>query len=56
VVDRYGPVFAAQKTIDIAVAMNLEPCFTPVEGPESNGMAKAFVKTSSNEIMSGWLK
>ncbi len=25
--------------------MNLEPCFTPVESPESNGMAEAFVKT-----------
>jgi putative transposase len=27
------------------VALNLEPCFTPVESPESNGMAEAFVKT-----------
>lgn len=36
-----GSIFAAQKTIDIAVALNLEPCFTPVESPESNGMAKS---------------
>lgn len=40
-----GSVFAAYKTLDIASALNLEPCFTPVESPESNGMAEAFVKT-----------
>src|SRR3984957_16150435 len=40
-----GSVFAAYKTIDIAVALNLVPCFTPVESPQSNGMAEAFVKT-----------
>jgi len=38
-----GSIFAAHKTIEIAVALNLEPCFTPVESPESNGMAEAFV-------------
>jgi len=27
------------------LALNLAPCFTPVESPESNGMAEAFVKT-----------
>jgi transposase InsO family protein len=27
------------------MALNLVPCFTPVESPESNGMAEAFVKT-----------
>jgi transposase InsO family protein len=40
-----GSIFAAHKTIEIAVALNLVPCFTPVESPESNGMAEAFVKT-----------
>ena len=40
-----GSIFAAYKTIDIAVALNLVPCFTPVESLESNGMAEAFVKT-----------
>jgi putative transposase len=34
------------------LALNLEPCFTPVESPESNGMAEAFVKPSS-ATMSG---
>jgi len=46
-----GSVFAAQKTIDIAVALNLEPCFTPVESPESNGMAEAFVKTFKRDYV-----
>ena len=40
-----GSIFAAHKTIEIALALNLQPCFTPVESPESNGMAEAFVKT-----------
>lgn len=40
-----GAVFAAHKTIEIAVALNLEPCFTPLVSPESNGMAEAFAKT-----------
>jgi len=34
-----GSVYAAGKTIDLALALNLDPCFTPVESPESNGMA-----------------
>jgi putative transposase len=38
-------IFAANRTLEIAAALNLEPCFTPVESPESNGMAEAFVKT-----------
>ena len=40
-----GSIFAANRTLEIAAALNLEPCFTPVESPESNGMAEAFVKT-----------
>lgn len=40
-----GSVYAAMKTNDMALALNLEPCFTPVESPESNGMAEAFVRT-----------
>jgi hypothetical protein len=50
-----GSIFAAQKTIDIAVTLNLEPCFTPVESPESNnGMAEAFVKTFKRDYVA-WL-
>jgi transposase InsO family protein len=44
-----GSIFAAQKTIEIAVALNL--CFTPVESPESNGMAEAFVKTFKRDYV-----
>jgi putative transposase len=46
-----GSIFAAHKTIDIALALNLEPCFTPVESPESNGMAEAFVKTLKRDYV-----
>ena len=46
-----GSIFAAHKTIDIALALNLDPCFTPVESPESNGMAEAFVKTFKRDYI-----
>ena len=38
-------IYAAARTIEIATALNLEACFTPVESPESNGVAEAFVRT-----------
>jgi putative transposase len=46
-----GSIFAAHKTIEIAVALNLVPCFTPPESPESNGMAEAFVKTFKRDCV-----
>jgi putative transposase len=46
-----GSIFLAHKTIDIALALGLEPCFTPVESPESNGMAEAFVKTFKRDYV-----
>ena len=46
-----GSIFAAHKTIEIALALNLVPCFTPVESPESNGMAEAFVKTLKRDYV-----
>ena len=45
-----GSIFAA-RTLEIAAALNLEPCFTPVESPESNGMAEAFVKTFKRDYI-----
>ncbi|WP_456866645.1 DDE-type integrase/transposase/recombinase [Bradyrhizobium sp. USDA 4503] len=36
-----GSIFAAYRTLEIAAALNLEPCFTPVKSPQSNGMAEA---------------
>jgi putative transposase len=44
-------IFAAHRTIEIALALNLVPCFTPVESPESNGMAEAFVKTFKRDCV-----
>jgi len=46
-----GSVYAAAKTLDIATALNLEACFTPVESPESNGVAEAFVKTFKRDYV-----
>jgi putative transposase len=46
-----GSTYAAYKTIEIALALNLEPCFTPIESPESNGMAEAFVKTLKRDYV-----
>jgi putative transposase len=46
-----GSIFAANRTLEIAAALNFEPCFTPVESPESNGMAEAFVKTFKRDYI-----
>ena len=46
-----GSIYAAAKTIEIALALNLKPCFTPVESPESNGVAEAFVKTFKRDYV-----
>ncbi len=46
-----GSIFAAHKTIEIAGTLNLLPCFTPVESPERNGMAEAFVKTFKRDYV-----
>ena len=46
-----GSIFAAHRTIEIAPALNLAPCFTPVESPQSNGMAEAFVKTFKRDYV-----
>jgi len=40
-----GSPFTARETLDFAAALGLVPCFTPVQSPESNGIAEAFVKT-----------
>ncbi len=46
-----GSIFLAAKTLELAAALNLQPCFTPVESPESNGMAEAFVKTIKRDYV-----
>ena len=40
-----GSPFTARETLDFAAALGLVPCFTPVQSPQSNGIAEAFVKT-----------
>jgi putative transposase len=45
-----GSIFAANRTLEIAAALNLELCFTPVESP-CNGMAEAFVKTFKRDYV-----
>jgi putative transposase len=46
-----GSPYAAGRTVELATALNLQPCFTPVESPESNGMAEAFVKTFKRDYV-----
>jgi putative transposase len=46
-----GSVYAAGKTLEIATALGLLPCFTPIESPESNGMAEAFVRTFKRDYV-----
>jgi hypothetical protein len=34
-----------------ALAINLVPCFTPVQSPESNGISESFVKTLKRDYV-----
>jgi putative transposase len=40
-----GSAYIAKDTLDVATALGLRLCFTPVRSPESNGICEAFVKT-----------
>ena len=42
----HGSCYTAQETLRFAKAIGLRPITTPVESPQSNGMAESFVKTS----------
>ena len=46
-----GSAYTAKQTIDLAAALNLVPCFTPVRSPESNGVCEAFVKTFKRDYV-----
>ena len=46
-----GSVHAAANALDIVIALNLEPCFTPVESPESHDVAEAFVNTFKRDYV-----
>ena len=40
-----GPPYTAGETRALARDIGLKPCTTPIQSPQSNGMAEAFVKT-----------
>ena len=46
-----GSAYTAKETRDFAVALNLVPCFTPVQSPESNGISESFVKTFKRDYV-----
>jgi len=46
-----GSPYTARETVDFAAALGLVPCFTPVQSPESNGIAEAFVKTFKRDYV-----
>lgn len=46
-----GSAYTAKDTRDFATALNLVPCFTPVQSPESNGLSEAFVKTFKRDYV-----
>jgi transposase InsO family protein len=46
-----GSVYTAKETRDFAMAINLVPCFTPVQSPESNGISESFVKTFKRDYV-----
>jgi putative transposase len=46
-----GSAYTARETRDFAVALNLVPCFTPVQSPQSNGISESFVKTFKRDYV-----
>jgi hypothetical protein len=48
-----GSIFGARKIIEIAVALNLERCFMPVEIPESNDMGRGLRENLQTGTMCG---
>ena len=46
-----GSPYTAKDTREFAGQLRLTPCFTPVRGPESNGLAEAFIKTFKRDYV-----
>ena len=46
-----GSPYIAGKTQIFARQLGLKPCFTPVQSPQSNGIAEAFVKTLKRDYV-----
>jgi transposase InsO family protein len=47
----HGSPYTAKDTRDFACALGLQPCFTPVASPESNGLAEALVRTLKRDYV-----
>ena len=50
-----GSAYTARETRDFAAALDLVPCFTPVQSPESNGISEASSKPSSATMFASTL-
>jgi transposase InsO family protein len=46
-----GSAYTAHETRNFAASMGLAVCTTPVQSPESNGMAEGFVKTFKRDYV-----
>ena len=46
-----GSAYTARETLDFAAALNLVPCFTPVQSPQSNGISESFVKSFKRDYV-----
>ena len=46
-----GSVYTAHETRASATTLNLVPCFTPIQSPESNGISESFVKTFKRDYV-----
>jgi putative transposase len=46
-----GSCYTAHQTQAHAFSLGLIPCFTPVQSPESNGMAEAFIKSFKRDYV-----
>jgi putative transposase len=47
----HGSPYTAKDTRDFACALGLQPCFTPIASPESNGLAEALVRTLKRDYV-----
>lgn len=47
-----GSCFIARDTTSLLREIGMEPCTTPVQSPQSNGMAEAFVKAFKRDYVS----
>ncbi len=46
-----GSAYTARETRDFATTLDLVPCFTPVQSPQSNGIAESCVQTFKRDYV-----